>query len=343
MNGCDRRPRRSPERDERPVRPSAGDGTGGTVAAARGEQSGDGSRAAGDARVAGRRSSGSAQAPRDVARRLHRRRRLRARAGPARRLKLVATLSAMAAGAGRLRRAQHVVGRRYRRDDGAHRDAADPARLRPAARGAGDRRPPVGRLGDRARRFRSNLARGVAACADHRHLHPALHDGAEAPDAAQHRDRRGRRRAAAGDRLGARRPARSASARSRSSSSSSSGRRRISGRWRSAARRTTSASAFRCCRTSPVRSETCRQILVYSFAARRLDFRRAGDPGRRVALWRRSRPSATRSSSGARVALYRLRIGEESPRRKAAMALFGYSILYMFLLFATLLAEVFVR
>ena len=42
-------------------------------------------------------------------------------------------------------------------------------------------------------------------------------------------------------------------------------------------------------------------------------------------------------------ALYRLRNGEESPRRKAAMALFGYSILYMFLLYAALLAQVMVR
>ena len=38
-------------------------------------------------------------------------------------------------------------------------------------------------------------------------------------------------------------------------------------------------------------------------------------------------------------ALYRLREGEESARRKAAMALFGYSILYMFLYYAALLAE----
>ena len=42
-------------------------------------------------------------------------------------------------------------------------------------------------------------------------------------------------------------------------------------------------------------------------------------------------------------ALYRLRNGEESPRRKAAMALFGYSILYMFLLFAALLAAALIR
>jgi protoheme IX farnesyltransferase len=42
-------------------------------------------------------------------------------------------------------------------------------------------------------------------------------------------------------------------------------------------------------------------------------------------------------------ALYRLRDGEESPRRKTAMALFGYSILYLFLLFAALLAEALIR
>jgi protoheme IX farnesyltransferase len=42
-------------------------------------------------------------------------------------------------------------------------------------------------------------------------------------------------------------------------------------------------------------------------------------------------------------ALYRLRDGEESSRRKAAMALFGYSILYMFLLFTALLAAALIR
>jgi protoheme IX farnesyltransferase len=43
------------------------------------------------------------------------------------------------------------------------------------------------------------------------------------------------------------------------------------------------------------------------------------------------------------LALYRLRDGEESPMRKAAMSLFGFSILYLFLLFATMLAERIVR
>jgi protoheme IX farnesyltransferase len=42
-------------------------------------------------------------------------------------------------------------------------------------------------------------------------------------------------------------------------------------------------------------------------------------------------------------ALYHLRGGEESGRRKAAMALFGFSIFYLFVLFAAMLAEVLLR
>src|ERR1700723_860065 len=42
-------------------------------------------------------------------------------------------------------------------------------------------------------------------------------------------------------------------------------------------------------------------------------------------------------------ALYRLRDGDESARRKAAMGLFGFSILYLFVLFAAMLAEVILR
>ena len=41
--------------------------------------------------------------------------------------------------------------------------------------------------------------------------------------------------------------------------------------------------------------------------------------------------------------LYRLREGDESARRKAAMGLFGFSILYLFILFAAMLAEVILR
>ena len=41
--------------------------------------------------------------------------------------------------------------------------------------------------------------------------------------------------------------------------------------------------------------------------------------------------------------LYRLRDGDESARRKAAMGLFGFSILYLFILFAAMLAEAMLR
>ena len=43
------------------------------------------------------------------------------------------------------------------------------------------------------------------------------------------------------------------------------------------------------------------------------------------------------------IGLYRLREGDESARRKAAMGLFGFSILYLFILFAAMLAEVILR
>ena len=102
---------------------------------------------------------------------------------------------------GGVRRAQHVVGRRYRREDGANRDAADPARLRSAEPGAGDRPPARGGFGRRARPS-GQLAGVRAARADDRDLHTPLQHGAEAPDAAEYRDRRRRRSAAAADRLG---------------------------------------------------------------------------------------------------------------------------------------------
>jgi len=90
----------------------------------------------------------------------------------------------------------------------------------------------------------------------------------------------------------------------------------------------------------PVR--TCRQIVIYALLLVPASLGPLAIPGvgvfyavvasacDAVLLWRA-------------FALYRLREAEESPRRKAAMALFGYSILYMFLLFAALLAEVLLR
>ena len=74
-------------------------------------------------------------------------------------------------------------------------------------------------------------------------------------------------------------------------------------------------------------------------AAGRLVVRSAAHPGRRAASTRRSRRSCGAIFLWRAFALYRLREAEEAPRRKAAMALFGYSILYMFLLFAALLAQ----
>ena len=87
---------------------------------------------------------------------------------------------------------------------------------------------------------------------------------------------------------------------------------------------------------------TCRQIVIYALLLVASSFGALLIPGvgaiygtvaavcNAILLWRV-------------FALYRLRNGEESPRRKAAMALFGYSILYMFLLFAALLAQAVVR
>jgi protoheme IX farnesyltransferase len=89
-------------------------------------------------------------------------------------------------------------------------------------------------------------------------------------------------------------------------------------------------------------SETCRQIAVYALLLVAASFGPLLIPGvgipfavvalvmNVVLLWRV-------------VALYRARDSEEGPLRKAAMALFGYTILYMFVIFAALLAEVMIR
>ncbi len=88
--------------------------------------------------------------------------------------------------------------------------------------------------------------------------------------------------------------------------------------------------------------ETCRQIVIYTLLLVPASFGALAIPGvgwfygvlaaacNAVLLWRV-------------FALYRLRDGEESPLRKAAMALFGYTILYMFLIYAALLAQVIAR
>ena len=87
---------------------------------------------------------------------------------------------------------------------------------------------------------------------------------------------------------------------------------------------------------------TCRQIIAYSVLLVVSSFGALLIPGVGVMY------AAVAGVSGAIFlwkawALYRLRDAEESPRRKAAMGLFGYSIFYMFLVFAALLAQGFLN
>ena len=91
--------------------------------------------------------------------------------------------------------------RRHRRPDVAHRQPADPARPHHPRRGDGVRHDARLLLGDDARHPRQ-LDRRRAARLHHLLLRRDLHDGAEALDRAEHRDRRRRRRAAAGGGLG---------------------------------------------------------------------------------------------------------------------------------------------
>ena len=88
--------------------------------------------------------------------------------------------------------------------------------------------------------------------------------------------------------------------------------------------------------------ETCRQILIYTVLVVVASYGALAVPG--VGWIYGSIVTVLNGGFVWRAfALYRLRDADESPRRKAAMALFGYSILYMFLVFATLLAVVFLR
>ena len=88
--------------------------------------------------------------------------------------------------------------------------------------------------------------------------------------------------------------------------------------------------------------ETCRQIAVYSLLLAAASFGPLLIPG--VGLPYAAVALALNGMLLWRVhALFRLRDGEDSPRRKAAMALFGHTILYMFLIYAALLAEVALR
>ena len=88
--------------------------------------------------------------------------------------------------------------------------------------------------------------------------------------------------------------------------------------------------------------ETCRQIVIYTLLLVAASFGPLVIPG--VGLFYGAVVGVCNAILLWRVfALYRLRKGEESPRRKAAMAVFGYTIFYMFLIHATLLAQVMIR
>jgi heme o synthase len=87
---------------------------------------------------------------------------------------------------------------------------------------------------------------------------------------------------------------------------------------------------------------TCRQILIYSLLLVPASFGPLAIPGVGV-LYGVVAAVCDAILLQRAFALYRLREGEEASRRKAAMAMFGFSILYMFLLFAALLAQVLMR
>jgi protoheme IX farnesyltransferase len=88
--------------------------------------------------------------------------------------------------------------------------------------------------------------------------------------------------------------------------------------------------------------DTCRQIVVYVLLLVPASFGPLAIPG--VGFFYAAVASVCDAILVWRAfMLYRLREGEESSRRKAAMALFGYSILYTFVLFAALLGETALR
>src|SRR5580692_84525 len=88
--------------------------------------------------------------------------------------------------------------------------------------------------------------------------------------------------------------------------------------------------------------KTCRQIVAYSILLVPASLGPMLIPGVGL-LYGVVAVAANAGFLWRALALYRLRDGEESARRKAAMGLFGFSILYLFVLFAAMLAEVMLR
>ena len=87
---------------------------------------------------------------------------------------------------------------------------------------------------------------------------------------------------------------------------------------------------------------TCRQIVIYALLLIPASFGPLLIPGVGL-LYGAIAAAADGALVWRALALYRLRNGDELARRKAAMALFGLSILYLFVLFAAMLAEVMLR
>jgi heme o synthase len=88
--------------------------------------------------------------------------------------------------------------------------------------------------------------------------------------------------------------------------------------------------------------KTCRQILAYSILLVPASLGPMLIPGVGL-LYGAVAIAADAGFLWRALALYRLRDADESARRKAAMGLFGFSILYLFVLFAAMLAEVILR
>ena len=84
--------------------------------------------------------------------------------------------------------------------------------------------------------------------------------------------------------------------------------------------------------------KTCRQIVAYSVLLVLASLGPMVIPGVGL-LYGAVAIVAGASFLWRALALYRLRDGDELARRRAVMALFGFSILYLFVLFAAMLAE----
>ena len=88
--------------------------------------------------------------------------------------------------------------------------------------------------------------------------------------------------------------------------------------------------------------KTCRQIVAYSVLLVPASLGPLAIPGVGL-LYGAVAVAADAALIWRALALYRLREGDDSARRKAAMGLFGFSILYLFILFAAMLAEAMLR